>query len=302
MADRSALDDLGLLRAVVQSGSFVRAGEALGLTQSAVSRAVARLEARLGVRLFHRSARASALTEDGRRFYEAIGPHLSAIEEATDEVTRASTEARGHLRVNVDAGIGQFLLVPNLAPFLARHPQLSVELVTRERLGDLVTDGFDCAVRFGVPEASSLKARLLLRTRVVTCASPAYLRRHGRPRRPADIGRHQVVQMRDPTTGAPFPWIFVRGKTEVPVHVHGQLMLNAASGALVAACEAGLGIVQLLELYCAEQLRQRRLERLLPEWNDELYPLYAYYHPAQRLSARVRAFLDFVVELAKRAG
>jgi DNA-binding transcriptional LysR family regulator len=301
MADRSILDDLGLLRAVVESGSFVRAGRALGLTQSAVSRAVARLEERVGLRLFQRTARASSLTEEGRRYYTSIAPHLSAIEEATIEAGSANREVRGRLRVNIDGGIGQFLIVPNLGPFLEAHPGLTLELVMRERLGELVSEGFDVAVRFGELEPSALKARLLLRTRVITCASPAYLAKHGTPKTPGDITRHQCIQLRQPSTGAPFAWEFVRGKKVVPVQTRGQLFVNN-TGPLIASCVSGLGVTQLLELYSGEYLKSGQLVRLLPEWNDELYPLYAYYHPAQRLSARVRAFLDFVVQLTKASG
>ena len=297
--DRRALEGLGLLGAVVEAGSFVRAGEALGLTQSAVSRAVARIEDRMGVRLFRRTARSSALTDEGRRFYEAVAPHLAAIEDATVEAADASTQVRGRLRVNVDAGIGQFVLTPRLQPFLARHPELAMELVVRDRIGDLVSEGFDAAIRFGRPERSALKSRLLLRTRIVTCASPAYLARHGVPRHPRDLERgHQCVLMRDPTTGSHYGWDFVRGKQVVSVNASGQLMVNEGVP-LVAACLAGQGIAQLLELYTRDQLADGRLVQVLPDWADETYPLYAYHHSPQLMSARVRAFLEFVVAVTR---
>src|SRR5947209_1674591 len=177
--DKRLLDGLGLLGAVVEAGSFVGAGEALGLTQSAVSRAVARLEDRVGVRMFRRTARSISLTEEGRRFYESVAPHLRAIEEAAIEANDSSATVRGRLRVNVDPGIGQFVLTPRLQPFLAQHPDLFVEIAVRDRMGDLIREGFDLAVRFGVPEISALKARLLMRTRVLTCASPSYIARNG---------------------------------------------------------------------------------------------------------------------------
>jgi DNA-binding transcriptional LysR family regulator len=298
MFDRRTLDGLGVLGAVVEAGSFVRAGEALGLTQSAVSRAVARLEDRVGIRLFQRSARAIALTDEGRRFYESVLPHLSAIEDAAIEAGGSAAKVRGRLRVNVDAGIGEFILTPRLEPFLREHPELSVELIVRDRLGDLVGEGFDASVRFGLPEASSLQTRLLLRTRVVTCASPAYLARHGRPLHPKDIEKHQCVLMRDPSTGTAFGWEFVRGKKVVPVKVTGQLMVNA-TGTLLAACLGGHGITQLLDLYAREFVADGRLVQVLPDWADETYPLHAYHHSPQLMSAKVRAFLDFVVALTR---
>ncbi|WP_437324575.1 LysR family transcriptional regulator [Sorangium sp. So ce381] len=282
----------------MEAGSFVGAGEALGLTQSAVSRAIARLEDRVGVRLFRRTARSISLTDEGLRYYESVAPHLAAIEDATIEAGGSSAKVRGRLRVNVDGSVGQFVLTPRLGPFLARHPELSMEIAVRDRMGDLIRDGFDVAVRFGQPEPSALKARLLLRTRIVTCASPAYLARHGAPRRPSDIEKHPCVLMRDPSTGSPFAWEFVRGKKVVRVSASGQLMVNGV-GPLLAACLAGQGIAQVLELYTRELLADGRLVQVLPEWAEETYPLYAYHHAAQLMSAKVRAFLEFVVALTR---
>ncbi|WP_394830225.1 LysR substrate-binding domain-containing protein [Pendulispora rubella] len=296
--DRHALEGLGILRAVVEAGSFVRAGEALGLTQSAVSRAVARVEERVGVRMFRRTARSISLTDEGLRFYESVAPHLLAIEDATVEAGDSSTNVRGRLRVNIDEGIGQYVLTPRLGPFLEQHPNLSVELAVRDRMGDLVREGFDVAIRFGLPEPSALKSRLLLRTRVLTCASPAYIARYGMPRRPRDIEKHRCVQMRNPSTGSPFEWEFVRGKKVIPVNASGQLMVNG-SGPLVAACLAGQGITQLIELYTRQFLDDGRLVQVLPDWAEETYPLYAYHHSAQLMSAKVRAFLEFVVALTR---
>ncbi|MFT3771442.1 MAG: LysR family transcriptional regulator [Minicystis sp.] len=293
-----ALDGLGVLRAVVEAGSFVRAGEALGLTQSAVSRAVARLEDRVGVRMFRRTARSISLTDEGLRFYESVAPHVAAIENATIEAGGSRAKVRGRLRVNVDGSVGQFVLTPRLPPFLAQHPELSVEIAVHDRMGDLVREGFDVAVRFGLPEPSALKSRLLMRTRVVTCASPAYLARHGVPRRPADIEDHPCILMRDPSTGSPFGWEFVRGRKAVSVNASGQLMVNGV-GPLLAACLAGQGIAQVLELYAREHLADGRLVQVLPAWAEETYPLYAYHHSAQLMSAKVRAFLEFVVALTR---
>jgi DNA-binding transcriptional LysR family regulator len=294
--DRHLLDGLGALRAVVEAGSFVGAGEALGLTQSAVSRVIARVEDRVGVRLFRRTARSIALTDEGLRFFETVAPHLAAIEDATIAAAGARAQVRGRLRVNIDERVGQFLLTPNLGPFLARYPDLAVELAVRDRMGDLVRDGFDVAVRFGVPEPSALRARLLLRTRVITCAAPAYLARRGTPRRPRDVEEHPCILMRDPSTGAPFGWEFVRGKRVVAVNATGQLVVNG-TGSLMAACLAGLGVAQVIELYAREHISAGRLVQVLPAWADETYPLHAYHHAAPLLSARVRAFLDFVAEV-----
>lgn len=296
----SALNRLGILRAVVEAGSFVGAGEALGLTQPAVSRAVSKLEERIGVRLFRRSARSIALTEEGRDFYESIAPHLRAIEEATSRAGAAKANVRGTLRVNVDPGTAQFVLVPHLEPFFERYPDLMVDLVVRDRLGDFLREGFDVAVRVGNPKPSALKARLLMKTRIFTCASPAYLARHGSPRRPADIAQHRCILMRDPSTSGHFPWEMVRGKKVVALSVQGPLLVNQF-GPMLAACVAGQGIAQLLDFHVQDLLADGKLVQLFPDWADETYPLYAYHHAAQHQSAKVRAFLDFVASITKRA-
>ena len=295
---RHSLNDLDTLAAVVNAGSFAKASAALGLTQSAVSRAIARLEMRLGVTLFRRTARSISLTDDGREFYETVAPHLAAIEDANTMAANSRTKIRGRLRVDVDAGIGQFVLTPRLRPFLERHPELDVDLCVNERMPDLVRDGFDLSIRFGVPRSSALKARLLLRTRVITCASPDYLTAHGTPRHPQDIEQHRCVLMRNPATGAHFPWQFVRGRQAVAVNVAGQLKVNEL-GPLLAACLAGVGVTQMLHLYAREALEESRLVQLLSDWSDETFPLYAYHHSQRVTPAKVRAFLDFVQTLTR---
>ncbi len=302
MARRShpnTLDGLDVLRAVVEAGSFAGAAEALWLTQPAVSRAVGRLEARVGVRMFHRNARSIALTDDGRRFYESVAPHLKAIDDATEEAVAGKSRVHGRLRVNVDPSVCQFVLASRLGPLLERYPDLFVELTSREKMGDLVREGFDVAVRFGRPEPSALKARLLLRSRIVTCAAPAYVEKHGLPRHPRDLANHRCILMRDPSTGAPFGWELLRGKRAVAVDVRGPLMVNIGGG-MMEACLAGQGVAQLFELYARPHIESGRLVHLLPEWSDEAYPLYVYHHPAPLISAKVRAFLDFVVAITRK--
>jgi DNA-binding transcriptional LysR family regulator len=292
-----SLEDLGVLRAAVEAGTFVRAAEALGLTQSAVSRAIARLEQRVGVQVFRRTARSVSLTEEGARFYASIAPHLMAIEDATIDAGGSSTKVRGRLRVNASGSVAQFMLAPRLEPFLTRYPDLSVEIAVRDRMGDLVRDGFDVGVWFGIPKASALKSRLLMRTRIVTCASPDYVARHGTPMRPSDLEKHQCILMRDPATGRHFDWELVRGRKVVPVTVSGPLTVDDG-GALFAACLGGQGIAQVFEVYAREHLANGRLVQVLPTWSDETYPLYAF-HQSTPMSAKIRAFIDFVVELAR---
>jgi DNA-binding transcriptional LysR family regulator len=302
--DPRLLSGIGTLVAVAETGSFARAAEAMGLTASGVSRAVARLEARLGVRLFDRNARATTLTEAGQRLFAEVSPLLGAMAEATRAVTGAAQAVRGRLRLNCDPWFARVLLAPHLQAFLDAYPLLTLDLVVRDRLGDLVSEGFDAAVRFGEPEPSGLITRKLLETRIVTCAGPAYFARHGWPSHPRDLAAagHECILFRDPATGRPFDWEFHRAGEILTVAVHGRLTLNDGAVAL-AACASGLGIAQPMALGLDEGLRSGRLVELFPDWNEEMFPLHVY-HPSRHLPpAKVRAFLDFVTgTVAKRGG
>jgi DNA-binding transcriptional LysR family regulator len=300
--DARLLSGIEVLAAVIEAGSFVRAAAALGLTQSGVSRAVARLEGRVGIRLFDRTSRAVALTEEGRRFYQQVKPHLAGIEDAATEAAGAAAAVRGRLRVNVDPFFMRRVLAPLLGGFLAAHPELSLEIVARDRLGDLVADGFDAAVRFGEPEPSLLIARLLLETRILTCAAPAYLERHGRPSHPRELesGRHEAIHFVDPLTGRPFPWEFHRSRQKLRVAVPGRLVVNEAGTLLAASC-AGHGIVQILALGTEDLIASGTLIELFPDWPGERFPLYAFHLSRHVPPAKLRAFLDFVSDAVRRS-
>jgi DNA-binding transcriptional LysR family regulator len=294
--DSRLLSGIEVLVAAVEAGSFVRAAESLGLTQSGVSRAVARLERRVGVRLFDRTARAIALTEEGRRFYQQVKPHLSGIEDAASQAGGSAMAVRGRLRVNVDPFFARLVLAPRVGKFLADHPELSLEIIGRDRLGDLIADGFDAAVRFGEPEPSSLVARRLIETRVLTCAAPAYLTKHGRPAHPRELAdaRHECILYVDPVTGRPFPWEFHRGRQKIRVAVSGRLTVNNV-GTTLGACVAGHGIAQILALGTEDLLNRGKLVELFPDWSDERFPLYMFYLSRNVPPAKLRAFVDFVV-------
>ena len=296
--DGRLLSNVGMLAAVIEGGSFVRAAEALGMTPSGVSRAIARLEARIGVRLLDRTTRSLNLTDEGRRLYADINPLVLGIEDAVTHATSSSGTVQGRLRVNTDAFTSRLLLAPHLPRFLALHPDLTLELIAREQLGDLVGEGFDIAVRFGEPPSSSLVARKLLESRIVTVASPAYLKQHGRPATPADLAGHACIQVRDMATGQPFAWEFLRGRKHLKVPTRGRLMLTDP-GTLLATCLAGTGIAQIKAIGIQEQLDRGQLVDLFPDWPDERFPLYALYPSRQWPAAKVRAFIEFVVEVLK---
>ncbi|HEY4178340.1 MAG TPA: LysR family transcriptional regulator [Kofleriaceae bacterium] len=302
MQDARMYGGLDVLAAVVETRSFVAAGERVGLTQSGVSRAIARLEERVGVRLFDRNPRAVTLTDEGRQFHERIAPLLSQLGEALDGAADAASRVRGRLRVAVDAFFGRYVLGPRLPAFLAAYPELSVEVVSRDHTHalSLVGEGFDVAIRFDEPRGASTVVRRLLETRIITCCSPAYIAQRGRPRQPQDLaGDHDCIQFIDPATGRPYSWEFHSGRRRIrDVRVHGQLVVNDVGTAL-SACLAGYGIGQLMALG-TEQLREDgALVELFPRWSDEMFPLYVLLPSRANPPAKVRAFIDFIVASAK---
>ena len=290
--DARQLGGIGVLAAVVEAGSFVGAARALGLTQSGISRAVARLEERVGARLFERDARAVTPTDEGRRFYERVAPLLADLDDAVTDVGRVAGAVRGTLRVLVTPLVAHFAIAPRLGGFLAAHPELSLVMSVRADATGLVADGFDVAVRFGESTLSGHVARRLTETRVVTCASPDYLARHGRPKRPQDLSQHECIQFPDPATGRPFAWEFQRKGRAVKVRVAGRLTVDDGE-TMVAACEQGHGIAQSLE-FAAPGLRDGRLIDLFPDWNKERFPLYVHMPSRRQQPAKARAFVDFV--------
>jgi DNA-binding transcriptional LysR family regulator len=292
--DGRVVSNVGVLAAIVEGGSFARAADALGLTRSGVSRALSRLEERVGVRLLDRTTRAVALTDEGRRLYSEVGPLLTGIADAVTVTSGASVAVRGRLRVNVDAFFSHLLLAPHLSEFLSLYPELSLELIAKDQLGDLVGEGFDIAVRFGTPPASSLVAQKLLESRTITVASPAYVKKHGRPKVPADLANHACIQVRNSLTGEPIEeWLFHRNGKLVTVKISGRLMV-AEFGTLLGACRDGVGIARVKAIGVQRLIREGELVELLPDWPGESFPLYAL-HPSRHLPpAKVRAFIDFV--------
>ncbi|WP_158801685.1 MULTISPECIES: LysR family transcriptional regulator [unclassified Acidisoma] len=293
--DGRLLAGVSVLSAVIEGGSFVRAGLALGLSPSGVSRAIARLEGRVGIRLLDRTTRSVTLTDEGRRFYEEVSPLLAGIEEAATVASGSSVIARGRLRVDIDPFFARLMLAGHLGEFLERHPELSLELTTREHLGDLVADGIDLTMRFGEPQPSSSIARKLIETRILTVAAPSYLSRHGRPKHPSDLTAHACIQFRDPVTQQPFAWEFHRGREVLPVKTTGRLLV-ADVGTMLGECLAGAGVAQVMALGVQDLLDEGRLVELFPDWPGELFPLYALHPSRHHPPAKVRAFIEFVLQ------
>jgi DNA-binding transcriptional LysR family regulator len=289
---------ISVFAAVVNAGTFAAASDVIGMSPPGVSRAIARLEKRLKIRLFNRTTRSVSLTEEGRRFYEQVMPHLAGLEEAAAAAAGGTSAVRGKLRVNLDPVFYRTILGQRLDQFMEAHPDLEIEFIARDHLGNLVLEGFDLALRFGEPRTSTLIARKLLDTDVVTVAAPSYIARRGRPVKPEDLEgpNHRCLEFRNPETGKPFPWEFHRRRKRVLIAPRGRLTVNDPS-ALLNACLAGFGVAQMLLLGAEPLIAEGRLINLFPDWPDERYPLYACYPTRHHMPAKTRAFLDFVIEL-----
>jgi DNA-binding transcriptional LysR family regulator len=294
--DGGLVGGLLALAAVAECKGFGRAASRLGKTQPAVSRAIQRLEDRLGAKLVHRTSRHVEVTEAGHDLLSKVLPLLQGIEEATAGASDQTSVVNGTLRVACDAVFSRLVLAPELAQFLKSHPALRLKLETRNDLPDLVSDGFDLAIRFGQPSVSSLVCRRLYSPRVLTVAAPSYLAQRGRPTSPMDLvdDGHECIMAIDPATGRPFEWEFWRGDEKVKVAVSGNLIVTDA-GTKIGACLAGYGIAQVIDLGIDTHLRAGTLVPILMDWPDETFPLYVYYPSRSYVPAKVRAFIDFVV-------
>jgi DNA-binding transcriptional LysR family regulator len=299
--DGRLLPGIGVLAQVVEAGNFARAGEALGLTPSGVSRAISRLEMRLGIRLFDRSSRVVRLTEEGRLFHAQVAPLLAGLEDAAAEASASAHAIRGRLRVNADPWFARLVLAPRLPDFLERYPALTLEITVRDTPGDLVQDGMDVAVRFGEVGPPGQIARKLMETRIVTIAAPSYLARHGTPHHPADLKRHECLLYRDPASGRPFGWEYRRKREVIEVEAKGRVVFNDLATKL-AACVAGQGIAQSVEFGLEPLLASRAVVQILPHWAEERFALYSYYLTRHLPTAKVRAFLDFLKETMPAQG
>jgi DNA-binding transcriptional LysR family regulator len=296
--DGRLLTGVSVLMAVIESGNFARAAEALGVTTSGVSRAVARLEGRVGARLLDRTTRSVSLTDEGRRFYERVKPSLVTIEEAAVTASGAANIARGRLKVNMDPVVSRLMLAGHLGAFLDLHPGISLEFITRDKIGDLVADGVDVAIRFGEPAMSSLIARRLADIQIMTVAAPSYLERRDHPKHPNELVDHACIHFNDPLTGQPYAWEFHKGRKVITVPTKSRLIVSDA-GTMFTECIAGTGIAQVFAVAVRDLLENGSLIQLFPDWSDETFPLYAYYPSRHHPAAKVRAFVDFVLDATR---
>ena len=279
---------------VVDSKGFSAASSGLGLTPSAVSKLVTRLETRLGVRLLQRTTRALNLTAEGEVFYAAARRILAEIETLESQVSGQGGTPQGLLRVTTSLAFSTHQLTPVLPGFLARYPQVRLELLPTDRVVDMVEEGMHVALRIGRLADTSFMARKIGEDRRLICAAPSYLAQHGTPRRPEDLARHDCILSRE--RAALNRWQFrVDGEIRT-IDVTGRLAVDEGELQMQLAIQ-GLGIVRLTRLTVAQAVRSGALVPLLDAFSaDDPVAIHAVYPHRRHLAPRVTAFVNFLIE------
>ena len=286
-----------LFTRVVELGSFARASEELDVARATTTHAIAQLEKKLGVRLLHRTTRKLSPTEDGRAYYESCVRILGDISEAEDALSKAARSPRGRLRVSVPHSFTRLIFFPALPRFMAKYPDLELEVMVSDTALDLVESGVDCAIRgVAIPDDSMLVARHISNVRWITCASPAYLRKNGTPRRVEELARHECVRFISPSTHRVAPWRFEKGPDPETFTPRGRVAVNSLEAAAAVAA-SGIGIAQVPEPLALPGLRERNLKAVLLDCIAPAPPLNVVYPSNRYLTAKVRAFADFVAEI-----
>jgi len=279
---------------VVESGSFAKAADRLGLSTSAASRQVADLESHLQTRLLNRTTRRVSLTESGQQFYERAVQLMTDLAEAEQEASSAAVVPRGTIRLTTSVNFGVRHVAPAIAEFLERYPDVRFDVSLSDRVVDLVEEGLDLAIRIGAPVADNLVARKLGETRMVPCASPGYLAKHAAPKTPEDLARHNCFTYE--YVSPRHVWRFRdRSGAEHAVRVAGRLHSNNGDLLAEVAARDG-GIVFEPAFIVGPEVRAGRLVPLLQDFVPPPVPIYALYPSRKHLSAKVRRFVEFLIE------
>ncbi|MCC5859971.1 MAG: LysR family transcriptional regulator [Ectothiorhodospiraceae bacterium] len=285
------IDAMRAFVAVVNEGSFSRAAERLDLSPQLVSKYVSRLEQHLGVRLLNRTTRRLHLTEAGMRYHQRVQQVLNDIEEMEDQLGDMQAQARGLLRISAPVSFAIRHMGPALQAFQVAHPAVAIDLQLNDRKVDILEEGFDIALRIGHLQSSSLIAKRITPVRLVMCASPEYLAKHGTPRQPEDLREHRYLRytyMEQDAGGALYRWLRWEGRNPP-----GELISNNGD-VLVEAAVAGGGIVLQPSFIVGDAIQAGRLEVVLTEFEPAPMALYAVYAHRQLLASKVRSFLDFI--------
>lgn len=283
---------------VVETGSFTKAAATLHMSKTTVTQLVQQLEARLRVRLLNRTTRKVNVTADGAAYYERVVRLLVDMDDAETSLSSASMTPRGRLRVDVPSPLARMLLIPALPGFFARYPEIQLTVGVSDRIVDIIGENVDCVVRGGEITVQSLVARHVGDLKLGIYAAPSYLQRFGTPVHPRELeeGRHNTVGFLWFRTGKALPYAMQRGEERMEAHGRSQLMVDDGN-AYLAAGLAGLGIIWLPQYMARPHLASGELLPLFEDWQMTPMPMYLAFPPNRHVSAKVRVFIDWMIEL-----
>ena len=294
------LDAMRLFTRIVELESFSRAADALQLPAATATHTIKQLEARLGVRLLQRTTRHVSATPDGQAYYQRCVRILADVDETEAAFGASGAPPRGKLRVDLQGTLARHFVLPRLSEFLSRYPDIELDIGTGDRLVDLVREGVDCVLRGGELRDSSMVARRVASLEQVTCASAAYLDKHGTPRTLDELARHRAVNFFSTATGKLFPFDFMVDGAARSVTLPGAVSVGNAE-AYVLCCANDLGLIQLPRYHVAAQLRDGSFREVLGEWRPPAMPVSVLYPHQRQLSPRVRVFVDWLADVMSAA-
>lgn len=284
---------------VVETGGFTRAADSLRMPKATVTKLVQSLEDHLQTKLFKRTTRSVSVTPEGECYYQRTVKWLAELEQMEGSMTESQSAPQGVLRIDVGGATARQLLLPALPDFIARYPQIQIDLGVGDRLIDLINDSADCVIRSGPLADSSLIARRLFELEWVTCATPAYLAHYGTPQHPCDLELgYPLAHYRHALNDRILPLHFVDRGKEIDIQHRYHVSVNE-SNALLAAALAGLGIIQTFRFMAQPHLDSGELVSLLHDWQPPAEQMYVVYPSNRHLSAKMRVFIDWAIDTFK---
>jgi LysR family transcriptional regulator for bpeEF and oprC len=287
---------------IAETGTFAKAADALRLPRSTASKLVSDLEDHLGTKLIHRTTRSVNVTPEGADYYERAVRLLAEVDEMDAVASNRRSQPKGRLRVDIGSSLANFILIPALPTFRALYPEIEIQLGVSDRPADLINEGVDCVIRGGALADTSLIARRICELNFVTCASPAYLAKHGTPAKPSDLEQgHILASYFSSLTGKPFPLFFHGAEDEYEINIRSMAAVNESTAHL-SSLIAGLGIGQTFRYVAQFYIDNGNLVPVLTSWSRPPLPLYIMYPPNRHLNAQIRVFVDWVVTLFAKVG
>ena len=298
----TSFNALPIFVALVETGSFSKAGEYLNSSKSAVSKRITQLENELGVQLLNRTTRSLTLTEAGEAYYDYASQAFALAQEAANAVSLMQAKPKGKLKLSVPMTFGRLYIAPLIPAFMAQYPDIQIEMIMDDKRQDFIKQGFDIGIRIGQLEDSSLVAKKLADCQSYLCAAPAYLDKQGTPKKPEDLTRHNGLYYSYFRAGQ--DWQFLKKSVRCRNYQDSDFIRVAAKGnyrvnnsdALYEAALAGLGIVNMPTFIVGPAIRETQLIPLLTDYPQPLHGIYAIFPERKHLTAKVRVFIDFLQE------